>query len=127
MMSVLTLPRRAPAGLTQPEWIEPESAWPNPCDPFSLGRFRCRPLARRSLSLTDDSLAWVRDFGEYRKVLMANQFMSQLRLRASPPAVPPGLVRRRRLEALLSRGTTQPVTLLSAGPGSGKPCRWRPG
>ena len=46
--------------------------------------------------------------------------MSQLRLRASPPAVPPGLVRRPQLETLLSRGATQPVTLLSAGPGSGK-------
>ena len=51
---------------------------------------------------------------------MADQFMSQLRLRATPPAVPPRLVRRPQLEALLSRGETQPVTLLSAGPGSGK-------
>ena len=51
---------------------------------------------------------------------VASQFMSQLRLRASPPAVPPGLVRRRQLETLLSRGATRPVTLLSAGPGSGK-------
>jgi LuxR family maltose regulon positive regulatory protein len=46
--------------------------------------------------------------------------MSQLRLRASPPAVPPGLVRRPQLHARLSRGATGPVTLLSAGPGSGK-------
>ena len=51
---------------------------------------------------------------------MATPFMSQLRLRASPPAVPPGLVARARLDALLSRSATQPVTLLSAGPGSGK-------
>ena len=33
---------------------------------------------------------------------MANQLASQLRLRASPPTVPPGLVRRRKVEALLS-------------------------
>jgi LuxR family maltose regulon positive regulatory protein len=46
--------------------------------------------------------------------------MSQLRLRASPPAVPPGLVPRRHLETLLTRSATLPVTLLSAGPGSGK-------
>ena len=46
--------------------------------------------------------------------------MSQLRLRASPPVVPPGLVHRRHLDALLSQGATQPVTLVSAGPGSGK-------
>ena len=52
--------------------------------------------------------------------MVADQFMSQLRLRATPPAVPPRLVRRPQLEALLSRGETQPVTLLSAGPGSGK-------
>jgi len=46
--------------------------------------------------------------------------MSQLRLRASPPAVPTGLVPRRHLETLLTRSATLPVTLLSAGPGSGK-------
>src|SRR3954471_15071461 len=52
--------------------------------------------------------------------LVASQFMSQLRLRASPPAVPVGLVRRRRLDDLLDRGASRQVTVLSAGPGSGK-------
>jgi len=51
---------------------------------------------------------------------VANPFASQLRLRASPPTVPPGLVRRRKVEAMLQRGATLPVTLVSAGPGSGK-------
>ncbi len=51
---------------------------------------------------------------------MANHLSSQLRLRASPPTVPPGLVPRRELEEALDRGTAGPVTLVSAGPGSGK-------
>lgn len=55
-----------------------------------------------------------------REALVAHQFMSQLRLRALPPAVPPGLVRRAQVDALLNRGSSRPVTLISAGPGSGK-------
>lgn len=51
---------------------------------------------------------------------MADQFLSQLRLRALPPAVPPGLVRRAHLGELLTLGAARPVTLVSAGPGSGK-------
>ena len=51
---------------------------------------------------------------------MPDQFMSQLRLRASPPAVPPRVVRRRRLERQLTGGYEQPVVLVSAGPGFGK-------
>ena len=51
---------------------------------------------------------------------MTLQLSSQLQLRATPPAVPPGLVQRRHVEAMLSQGSTRPVTLLSAGPGSGK-------
>jgi len=51
---------------------------------------------------------------------MADQFGSQLRLRASPPALPSGLVRRRRLEQRLGDSSPRPVTLVSAGPGSGK-------
>ncbi len=41
-------------------------------------------------------------------------------LRVSPPAVPARFVRRPRIDALLSRATCGPVTLVSAGPGYGK-------
>jgi len=41
-------------------------------------------------------------------------------LKAQPPAVPSGLVRRRRLEELLTGGASRPFTLVSAGPGAGK-------
>jgi LuxR family maltose regulon positive regulatory protein len=51
---------------------------------------------------------------------VSDQFAGQLRLRASPPTVPPGLVRRTRLEQQLGGGSPRPVTLLSAGPGFGK-------
>ena len=51
---------------------------------------------------------------------MADQFGSQLRLRAAPPALPPGLVRRQRVAERLGGTTPRPVTLVSAGPGSGK-------
>ncbi|HEY5856490.1 MAG TPA: LuxR C-terminal-related transcriptional regulator [Aldersonia sp.] len=47
-------------------------------------------------------------------------FTPGLRLRASRPAVPPGFVRRARLDVLLSKGVTGPVTVVSAGPGFGK-------
>jgi len=40
--------------------------------------------------------------------------------KARPPLVPPGLVRRPALDAVLSAATALPVTLLCAGPGSGK-------
>ena len=43
-----------------------------------------------------------------------------LRLRMSRPAVPPGFVRRARLDTLLSKGVTSPVTVVNAGPGFGK-------
>ena len=49
-----------------------------------------------------------------------DQFVSLLRLRASPPAVPPGVVRRPRLEDRLTDAVAHPVTLVSAGPGYGK-------
>ncbi len=48
------------------------------------------------------------------------QFFDQLRLRALPPAVSAGFVRRPRLEDRLTAGTAHPVTLISAGPGYGK-------
>ena len=66
------------------------------------------------------------------------QLLGQLRLRASPPAVPTGFVRRPRLAERLTAGAAHPVTLVSAGPGYGKtltlaswardgraPARWR--
>ncbi len=49
-----------------------------------------------------------------------DQLQSLVVLKAQPPVVPPGLVRRRRLEAQLSKGTSQSFTLVSAGPGAGK-------
>ncbi|HEY5857006.1 MAG TPA: LuxR C-terminal-related transcriptional regulator [Aldersonia sp.] len=51
---------------------------------------------------------------------MDEEFTSGLRLRAASPDVPPGFVRRERLDRLLTQGVTGPVTLLSAGPGFGK-------
>ena len=51
---------------------------------------------------------------------MSAQFSGLLRLRASPPAVPPGFVRRPRLERRLAAASRHPVTLISAGPGYGK-------
>ena len=51
---------------------------------------------------------------------MQERFASLLRLRAAPPAVPPGFVRRSRLEHALTAGVAHPVTLVSAGPGYGK-------
>ncbi len=41
-------------------------------------------------------------------------------LKTSPPAVPPSLVRRPRIEERLTRGTARPLMLVSAGPGAGK-------
>ena len=51
---------------------------------------------------------------------MPDQLISELRLRASRPALPPALVRRRRLEQRFSGGIPWSVVLVSAGPGSGK-------
>ena len=51
---------------------------------------------------------------------MPDQISSQLRLRASPPSAPPGLVTRRAVTERLRRGAAGPVTLVCAGPGSGK-------
>jgi len=44
----------------------------------------------------------------------------RLRLRPPQPGAAAGLVHRPRLQQQLTRGTTRPVTLVSAGPGSGK-------
>jgi LuxR family maltose regulon positive regulatory protein len=46
--------------------------------------------------------------------------MNQVRLRATPPIVPPGLVHRRGLEVRLGDPTGRAVVMVSAGPGSGK-------
>jgi len=51
---------------------------------------------------------------------LPDQLISELRLRASRPALPPALVRRRRLEQRFSGGIPWSVVLVSAGPGSGK-------
>ena len=51
---------------------------------------------------------------------MSDRLPSLLMLKAVPPAVPPGLVRRPRLEARLTSGASKPFTLVSAGPGAGK-------
>ena len=51
---------------------------------------------------------------------MPDQFVSLLRLRAAPPAVSPGFVRRAGLEDRLTAAAAHPVTLISAGPGDGK-------
>ena len=41
-------------------------------------------------------------------------------LKTRPPRLPPGLVRRPALDAAFTAATARPVTLVSAGPGSGK-------
>lgn len=51
---------------------------------------------------------------------MPEQLQSLVTLRAQAPAVPPGVVRRPRLETRLTSGVAGPFTLVSAGPGSGK-------
>src|ERR1700712_6092738 len=51
---------------------------------------------------------------------MLNRLPSLLTLKAVPPAVPPGLVRRPRREERLTSGALKPFTLVSAGPGAGK-------
>ncbi len=43
-----------------------------------------------------------------------------LRLRTTPPVVPPGFLERPRLEELLTAAVSRPLTLLCAGPGHGK-------
>jgi LuxR family maltose regulon positive regulatory protein len=48
------------------------------------------------------------------------QLQSLLTLKARPPLVPPGLVRRRRLDESLTLAVQRPLTLVSAGPGAGK-------
>jgi len=48
------------------------------------------------------------------------QLQSLLTLKARPPLVPPGLVRRRRLDESLNHAVQRPLTLVSAGPGAGK-------
>jgi LuxR family maltose regulon positive regulatory protein len=48
------------------------------------------------------------------------RFRSQLQLRALPPAVPEGFVRRPRLTEQLAAGAAHPITLISAGAGYGK-------
>ena len=50
----------------------------------------------------------------------ADGFTPGSRLRMSRPAIPPGFVRRSRLDALLSKGVEGPVTVVCAGPGFGK-------
>ncbi len=51
---------------------------------------------------------------------MRERSIGLLRLRAAPPAVPAGFVRRPRLEDRLTDGVAHPVTLVCAGPGYGK-------
>jgi LuxR family maltose regulon positive regulatory protein len=47
-------------------------------------------------------------------------WIDSLRLRATPPAVPPGFLERPRLDERLTAAASRPCTLLCAGPGHGK-------
>ena len=51
---------------------------------------------------------------------MPDQLQSLLTLKARPPLVPPGLVKRQRLNQSLTDAAQRPLTLVSAGPGAGK-------
>ena len=51
---------------------------------------------------------------------MGDRVPGLLRLRVTPPAVPAGYLHRPRLADMLTAGAAGPVTLVSAGPGSGK-------
>ena len=51
---------------------------------------------------------------------MPDRLQSLLKLKAHPPAVPPGFVVRPRLVAALTSAAQRPLTLVSAGPGAGK-------
>jgi len=57
--------------------------------------------------------------GHSAKAAVAGQW-GLLATKVVPPAIPGGFVRRRRLEKLLDAGATGPVTIVSAGAGSGK-------
>jgi LuxR family maltose regulon positive regulatory protein len=51
---------------------------------------------------------------------LPDQLGSLLAIKAQPPAVPPTMVRRRRLAEQLTASTKLPFTLVSGGPGAGK-------
>ena len=51
---------------------------------------------------------------------MPEPLIDLLRLRATPPAVPPGFLERPRLDERLTAAASRPLTLLCAGPGHGK-------
>jgi LuxR family maltose regulon positive regulatory protein len=53
-------------------------------------------------------------------VILADQLAAGVGFRTSPPVVPRGFVQRPRVNRLLDRALTGPVTLVSAGPGYGK-------
>src|SRR6478609_2468697 len=48
------------------------------------------------------------------------QSIDMLRLRTTPPAVPPGFLDRPRLDEAITAASSRPLTLLCAGPGHGK-------
>jgi LuxR family maltose regulon positive regulatory protein len=56
-----------------------------------------------------------------RQATAREESRASLRLtKLAPPRIPPTMVHRRRIEAMLTRGTALPVTLVSAVPGGGK-------
>ncbi len=52
--------------------------------------------------------------------MLTRQLQSVLAVKTQPPAAPLGIIDRPALNAMLTSGTTKPVTLVSAGPGAGK-------
>ena len=78
---------------------------------------QCRSVVERAVG----GNGWYRRPGGMRMNAIAQDpFVSLLRLRASPPAVPAGFVRRPRVEHQLTDAAEHAVTLVSAGPGYGK-------
>ena len=51
---------------------------------------------------------------------MAEPLINLLRLRTTPPAIPPGFLERPRLDEKLTTAVSRPLTMLCAGPGHGK-------